>query len=102
MYPQYREAGIMFWRGFTIQDYLHTMFGDAHDLNLGRQMPNHFGARHLNVVTVSSPIGTRGLGKAVVYGRRRTPRPPAKITACIGSQSAERLVICRVDQRKSM
>lgn len=59
MYPQYREAGIMFWRGFTIQQYIHHMFGDAYDLGLGRQMPNHFGSRELNVVTVSSPIGTK-------------------------------------------
>jgi 2-oxoisovalerate dehydrogenase E1 component alpha subunit len=59
MYPQYREAGIMFWRGFTIQQYVHQMFGDAFDLGLGRQMPNHFGSRELNVVTVSSPIGTK-------------------------------------------
>lgn len=59
MYPQYREAGIMFWRGFTIQQYVHQMFGDALDLGLGRQMPNHFGSRALNVVTVSSPIGTK-------------------------------------------
>lgn len=59
MYPQYREAGIMFWRGFSIQQYIHHMFGDANDLILGRQMPNHFGARDLNVVTVSSPIGTK-------------------------------------------
>lgn len=59
MYPQYREAGIMFWRGFSIQDYVHHMFGDRADLSLGRQMPNHFGARSLNVVTVSSPIGTK-------------------------------------------
>lgn len=59
MYPQYREAGILFWRGFSIQDYVHHMFGDAKDLILGRQMPNHFGSRDLNVVTVSSPIGTK-------------------------------------------
>ena len=59
LYPQYREAGIMFWRGFTIQQYIHHMFGDSSDLGLGRQMPNHFGARNLNVVTVSSPIGTK-------------------------------------------
>lgn len=59
MYPQYREAGILFWRGFSIQDYVHQMFGDAKDLTLGRQMPNHFGSRALNVVTVSSPIGTK-------------------------------------------
>lgn len=59
MYPQYREAGILFWRGFSIEDYVHQMFGDAKDLILGRQMPNHFGSRQLNVVTVSSPIGTK-------------------------------------------
>ena len=59
MYPQYREAGIIFYRGFTIAEYVHQMFGNAHDLGLGRQMPNHFGARKLNVVTVSSPIGTK-------------------------------------------
>ena len=59
MYPQYREAGVMFWRGFTILQYVHHMFGDIEDLILGRQMPNHFGSRDLNVVQVSSPIGTK-------------------------------------------
>jgi len=59
MYPQYRESGIMFWRGFSLQEYTHHMFGNAKDPTLGRQMPNHFGKRELNVVTVSSPIGTK-------------------------------------------
>lgn len=59
LYPQYREAGVIFWRGFTIQQYVHHMFGDSEDLILGRQMPNHFGSRNLNVVHVSSPIGTK-------------------------------------------
>lgn len=59
MYPQYRESGIMFWRGFSIQQYVNHMFGNTQDLILGRQMPNHFGSRELNVVPVSSPIGTK-------------------------------------------
>lgn len=59
MYPQYREAGVMFWRGFTPLQYVNHMFGNREDLMFGRQMPNHFGARDLNVVTVSSPIGTK-------------------------------------------
>lgn len=59
MYPQYREAGIMFWRGFRVQQYVDHMFGNAGDLTFGRQMPNHFGSRELNIVTVSSPIGTK-------------------------------------------
>jgi pyruvate dehydrogenase E1 component alpha subunit len=59
LYPQYRELGVLFWRGFSIQSYLHHMFGNAEDLILGRQMPNHFGSREHNVVTVSSPIATK-------------------------------------------
>lgn len=59
LFPQYRESGIMFWRGFSIQDYAHLMFCNAKDQNLGRQMPNHFGCSKLNVVTVSSPLATQ-------------------------------------------
>lgn len=59
IYPQYRESGALFWRGFSIEDFVHQMFGDAKDITQGRQMPNHFGSRQLNVVTVSSPIGTK-------------------------------------------
>ncbi|NGX57965.1 MAG: Pyruvate dehydrogenase E1 component subunit alpha [Chlamydiae bacterium] len=59
VYPQYREVGVLFWRGFLVQDFVHQMFGDAEDLGKGRQMPNHFGCRELNVVTVSSPIATK-------------------------------------------
>jgi 2-oxoisovalerate dehydrogenase E1 component alpha subunit len=59
LYPQYRECGIMFWRGFTPQEYLHHMFCNGQDLIKGRQMPNHFGSKKLNVVQVSSPIATQ-------------------------------------------
>ncbi len=59
LYPQYREAGIMFWRGFPVAQYIHHMFGNSKDLILGRQMPNHFGSREHNVVPVSSPIATQ-------------------------------------------
>lgn len=59
MYPQYREAGIFFWRGGTPRQYIHHMFCDALDAICGRQMPNHFGSRGLNIVHVSSPIGTK-------------------------------------------
>lgn len=64
MYPQYREPGIMFWRGFTPLQYIHHMFGNREDLGLGRQMPNHFGSKELNVVTVSSQVGTQILHAA--------------------------------------
>jgi len=59
IYPQYRENGAIFWRGFTVKQYVHHMFSDAKDILHGRQMPNHFGSRSHNVVHVSSPIGTK-------------------------------------------
>lgn len=59
LYPQYREAGAIFYRGLTIAQFVDHMFGNAGDPSLGRQMPNHFGSRELNVVTVSSPIATK-------------------------------------------
>ncbi len=59
VYPQYRENGVLFWRGFTAKQYVDHMFCNAGDLIHGRQMPNHFGSRALNVVQVSSPIGTK-------------------------------------------
>src|SRR4051794_11374761 len=34
-------------------------------------------------IAYSSPMGTSGLGSAVVYGLRRTPRPPARIATCM-------------------
>lgn len=87
IYPQYREAGVMFWRGFSIEKYVHQMFGDAKDLILGRQMPNHFGSRELNVVTVSSPIGTKfphaaGAAYAMRYKR------DAHVVLCIFGEGA--------------
>jgi 2-oxoisovalerate dehydrogenase E1 component alpha subunit len=59
IYPQYREDGVIFWRGFTAKQYVHHMFCDCIDLIQGKQMPNHFGSRLLNIVQVSSPIGTK-------------------------------------------
>lgn len=59
IFPQYREQAAIFWRGLSVEDYVHHMFCNSKDLNKGRQMPNHFGDRSLNVVTVSSPVGTQ-------------------------------------------
>ena len=39
MYPQYRELGVMFWRGCTIEQYIHHMFGDSKDFILGDKCP---------------------------------------------------------------
>lgn len=61
IYAQYREAGILIWRGFTIEQFLDQCYGNVGDKGKGRQMPVHYGSRDLNFVTISSPLGTCSL-----------------------------------------
>lgn len=57
IYAQYREAGVLIWRGFTIEQFLDQCYGNVGDKGKGRQMPVHYGSRDLNFVTISSPLG---------------------------------------------
>src|SRR4051794_9103431 len=50
-------------------------------------MPHLARERMLCSSTGRSPIGTSGLGITVVYGRKRVPRPPARITALMPAPS---------------
>jgi 2-oxoisovalerate dehydrogenase E1 component alpha subunit len=56
---QYREAGLLMWRGFTLQQFTNQCFSNDLDLGKGRQMPVHYGSRALNYHTISSPLGTQ-------------------------------------------
>lgn len=57
VYAQYREAGVLLWRGFSIADYVNQCYGNVLDAGKGRQMPIHFGSEKHNFVTISSPLG---------------------------------------------
>eukprot|EP01138_Halocafeteria_seosinensis_P000289 gb/GECG01000297.1/.p1 GENE.gb/GECG01000297.1/~~gb/GECG01000297.1/.p1 ORF type:complete len:439 (+),score=64.68 gb/GECG01000297.1/:1-1317(+) len=59
VYAQYREAGVLMWRGFTLQMMADQCFSNKDDPAKGRQMPVHYGNRSLNVQTISSPLGTQ-------------------------------------------
>jgi len=56
---QYREQGVLMWRGFTLEQFTNQTFTNDLDLGRGRQMPIHYGSRALNYHTVSSPLGTQ-------------------------------------------
>ena len=56
---QYREAGLLMWRGFSLQQFTDQCFANKADLGKGRQMPVHYGSRALNYQTISSPLGTQ-------------------------------------------
>jgi 2-oxoisovalerate dehydrogenase E1 component alpha subunit len=59
IFPSYREPGVFFWRGYTLKDYVNQLHGNVEDPIKGRQMPVHHSANWLNIVSISSPVGTQ-------------------------------------------
>ncbi|XP_059454767.1 2-oxoisovalerate dehydrogenase subunit alpha 1, mitochondrial-like [Corylus avellana] len=57
--PQYREPGVLLWRGFTLQDFANQCFGNMADAGKARQMPIHYVSKSHNYFAVSSPIATQ-------------------------------------------
>jgi 2-oxoisovalerate dehydrogenase E1 component alpha subunit len=72
VYAQYREAGVLVYRGFTIEQFIDQCYGNIDDDGKGKQMPVHYGSKKLNFVTISSPLATQisqAVGSAYVYKR---------------------------------
>ena len=56
---QYREAGVLMYRGFTLEQFADQCFSNDADNGKGRQMPVHYGSDALNYQTISSPLATQ-------------------------------------------
>ena len=70
VYGQYREAGVLMWRGFTLQQFADQCFSNNGDPAKGRQMPIHYGSVECNFQTISSPLTTQlpqAAGAAYAY-----------------------------------
>ncbi|KAI3739006.1 hypothetical protein L2E82_29343 [Cichorium intybus] len=59
VFPQYREPGVLLWRGFTLQDFANQCFGNKYDNGKGRQMPIHYGSKKHNYFTIASTVATQ-------------------------------------------
>ncbi|OAY36110.1 2-oxoisovalerate dehydrogenase subunit alpha 2, mitochondrial [Manihot esculenta] len=57
--PQYREPGVLLWRGFTLQEFADQCFSNRGDSCKGRQMPAHYGSKKHNYFTVASTIASQ-------------------------------------------
>ncbi|KAJ6224127.1 hypothetical protein RDWZM_002672 [Blomia tropicalis] len=61
VFGQYREPGVLMWRGFTIEQFVNQCFGNIFDTGKGRQMPIHYGSRELNYMTIKSTLTSQML-----------------------------------------
>lgn len=78
---QYREQGLLMWRGFTLEQFTMQCFSTDLDLGRGRQMPVHYGSKALQYHTVSSPLGTQ-LPQAVGVAYRLKLAKKPNVAVC--------------------
>jgi pyruvate dehydrogenase E1 component alpha subunit len=76
VFPGLREQLVALVRGFSLEQYAHSIFANDRDTARGRQMPCHPTAREVRYVSMSSVIGTQisqavGLGFAVHHRNSR-------------------------------
>ncbi|KAF0979011.1 hypothetical protein FDP41_002081 [Naegleria fowleri] len=87
IFAQYREAGVLMYRGFTLNEFLNQCFSTIEDYGKGRQMPVHYGSKKLNFQTISSPLGTQipqAAGAGYVYRIQNSPH----VCACYFGEGA--------------
>ncbi|CAG0915395.1 unnamed protein product [Notodromas monacha] len=81
IFGQYREAGVLLWRGFSLDQFMNQCYGNVEDVGKGKQMPVHYGSSDLNFVTISSPLATQmpqASGAAYAYKRAQN----GKVVVC--------------------
>ncbi|KAK9696829.1 hypothetical protein K7432_012266, partial [Basidiobolus ranarum] len=59
VFGQYRESGVLLYRGFTLDEFMNQCYRNELDYGKGRQMPIHYGSTELNFHTISSPLATQ-------------------------------------------
>ncbi len=57
VFPALREQAVMLVRGFPLTKFIAQVYGNAGDVQKGRQMPSHHSGREVNQVSWSSCIG---------------------------------------------
>lgn len=59
VFGQYREAGVLMYRDYPLEQFMAQCYGNVSDLGKGRQMPVHYGCKERHFVTISSPLATQ-------------------------------------------
>ncbi|XP_035867986.1 2-oxoisovalerate dehydrogenase subunit alpha, mitochondrial isoform X2 [Phyllostomus discolor] len=59
VFGQYREAGVLMYRDYPLEQFMAQCYGNVNDPGKGRQMPVHYGCKERHFVTISSPLATQ-------------------------------------------
>lgn len=59
VFAQYREQGVLLWRGFSLDEIAHQCCSTVKEPAKGRQMPVHYGSKKLHFQVISSPLATQ-------------------------------------------
>jgi len=92
IFPQYREAGVFLYRGFTLDDFMNQLFANRLDAGKGRNMPVHYGSRKLNIHTISSPLATQlphAAGAAYALKLQHLQNPSEVPKRCVAAYFGE-------------
>ncbi|MCY7294131.1 thiamine pyrophosphate-dependent dehydrogenase E1 component subunit alpha [Alteromonas sp. a30] len=84
---QYREQAALAYRGYTTEQFMNQMFSNEKEPNKGRQMPIHYGAKELNFMTISSPLGTQ-IPQAAGYAYGQKMEGKDAMTICYFGEGA--------------
>ncbi|XP_045533113.1 2-oxoisovalerate dehydrogenase subunit alpha, mitochondrial [Pieris brassicae] len=89
VFAQYREVGVLLYRGMTMTELVNQCYGNHEDPGKGRHMPVHYGSKQHNIVTISSPLATQ-MPQAVgaAYAFKRTPNNDRCVICYFGEGAA--------------
>lgn len=79
--PYYRDIALVLACGVPAVEFVKSLYGKADISSGGRQMPSHFGARHLNIISTSASVATQvphatGLAFAIKYRQSQNLQNP--------------------------
>jgi 2-oxoisovalerate dehydrogenase E1 component len=87
--PHYRDRSLMLARGVTVRELALDFLARAGSSSEGRNLPSHHSARHLNVFSIASPVGSQCLPAAgIAWGLRQ--RGGGEVVACFVGEASTR------------
>ncbi len=83
VFAQYREAGVLMWRGFTLANFMNQCYSNELDHGKGRQMPVHYGSLDHYFQTIASTLTTQLPHAAgAAYGLKLLGESKRRVVMC--------------------